>query len=723
MSEKNNYPFRNTSLSFEERVSDLVSRLTLKEKVLLMMHNSQPVERLGIPEYNWWNECLHGVARAGIATVFPQAIGMAAMFDTEFFKKIAEAISNEARAKHHESLRRGDRGMYKGLNFWTPNINIFRDPRWGRGQETYGEDPFLTGRMAVAFIKTVQGEHPKYLKIAATAKHYAAHSGPEALRHSFDAKVSERDLRETYLAAFMDCVVEANVESIMGAYTRTNGEVCCASKRLLVDILRGEWGFSGHVVSDCGAICDFHQHHKVTKSAPESAALAIKMGCDLNCGETFVYLLKAVEEKLIDEEDIDKSLKRILMTAFKLGLFDPPEEVPYASIPFEINDCEAHRLLAREAAAKSVVLLKNEKSLLPLSKNLKTIAVIGPNADSKDALLGNYNGTPSIFVTPLEGIRNKVSNETKVFYAEGCKLNETIELGHIGTLDRGFGEALAYAERADVVIACLGLNAFYEGEQGDAVDSPANGDRTRLDLPGMQQKLLERLYTIGKPVVLVLLSGSALAVNFAAEKIPAILQAWYPGEEGGNAIADVLFGDYNPAGRLPVTIPKSVEQLPEMEDYNMRGEKGRTYRYMKDEPLYPFGFGLSYTAFEYKNLRLSKQVLSKGEDLEISAEVSNIGRVAGEEAAQLYLSYPEQIGYAPVRQLRGFARLALEPGETKKARFVIKSEKIALYNEAGVLTLTPGKYSVLVAGSQGDKRSLELGAAKPLIKEFEISAE
>jgi len=591
--------YKDIALTFEDRARDLVSRMTIEEKVSQMMHSAPAIERLGVPAYNWWNECLHGVARAGVATVFPQAIGLAAMWDVDLMGEIADVISTEGRAKHHEAVRQGDYGIYRGLTFWTPNINIFRDPRWGRGHETYGEDPYLTARLGVAFVKGLQGDHPTYLKAVATPKHFAVHSGPEKDRHSFDAVVSKKDLRETYLPAFEACVKEAGAGSVMGAYNRTNGEPCCASKTLLIDILRDEWGFDGYVVSDCGAIQDIHQHHQVTTCTAESAALSVTNGCDLECGCVYANLMTALEKGLISEETIDRALVRLFTARFRLGMFDPPEQVPYAQIPYEANDCEEHRQLARKAARESIVLLKNEpgsptyeggvgRGLLPLRKDLNSIAVIGPNADSLDVLLGNYFGTPSRYVTPLEGIRNAVSADTRVWYAKGCEL--------LGNSTDGFSEAVSAAERSEVVVICPGLSPQIEGEAGDAFNSDAGGDRTHIDLTGVQQQLLERIVAVGKPVVLVLLNGSALAINWANEHVPAILEAWYPGQEGGTAIADVLFGDYNPSGRLPVTFPKSLEQLPPFEDYSMQG---RTYRYMTEEPLYPFGYGLSYTRFEY----------------------------------------------------------------------------------------------------------------------------
>jgi len=685
-----NKDYLNTDLPFSDRARDLVSRMTLDEKVSQMMHDSPPIERLGVPAYNWWNECLHGVARAGVATVFPQAIGMAAMWDAELMYGIADVISTEGRAKHHEALRQGDRGVFRGITFFTPNINIFRDPRWGRGHETYGEDPYLTGRLGVAFVKGIQGDDPKHLKGVATAKHYAVHSGPEPARHTFDARVSPKDLRETYLAAFEACVREGKVESIMGAYNRTDGEPCCASKKLLIDILRGEWGFDGFVVSDLGAIPDIHDHHHFTNNVYESVALAVKNGCDFECGWVYGSLKEAVEQGLISEAEIDVALTRVFTARMKLGMFDPPENVSYASIPYEVNDCEEHRQLARKAARESIVLLKNDRRLLPLSKDLESIAVVGPNADSEDVLLGNYYGTPSRYVTLLQGIRNAVSPSTRVWYAQGCELT--------GDSTWGFSEAVSAAERANVVIVCVGLSPQLEGEEGDASKSEANGDRVTLHIPAIQQKLLERMVAVGKPVVLALTTGSAVSINWANENVPAIVNVWYPGEEGGTALADVLFGDYNPSGRLPVTFPKSVDQLPPFEDYSM---VGRTYRYMTEEPLYPFGYGLSYTTFEYFDLKLSSAQLAAGDDLKVTVRVRNSGAYAGDEVVQMYLSDLEASVRVPVRSLVGFTRVSLEPGAAQEVSFTITSEQMRIVNDAGERVLEPGKFRVEVGGWAG----------------------
>lgn len=704
------------SLGFEERARDLVSRMTLEEKVTQMLHASPAIPRLGIPAYNWWSEALHGVARAGVATVFPQAIGMAATFDEELIYKVADIISTEGRAKYHENIRKGDRDIYKGLTFWSPNINIFRDPRWGRGHETYGEDPYLTGRLGVAFVKGIQGNDRKYLKAAACAKHYAVHSGPESERHSFNAVVSQKDLRETYLPAFKELVQEAGVEAVMGAYNRTNGEPCCGSKTLLNDILREEWGFKGHVTSDCWAIKDFHEGHMVTKTAPESVAMALKNGCDVNCGNLYANLLIAHKEGLVSEEDIDRAVTRLFVTRMKLGMFDDPEHVPYSNIPYELNSCKEHTDFSVEVAKKTMVLLKNEANLLPLARSkLKSIAVIGPNADSREALLGNYNGTPDQYVTVLDGIRAAVGPDTRVYYSMGCPLYRDKSSFLTQPKDL-FGEALAIAERADVVVMCLGLDATLEGEEGDTSNEFASGDKPNLNLPGLQQELLERIYATGKPIVLVLMSGSALAVKWADEHIPAILQAWYPGGRGGEAVAAVLFGDYSPSGRLPVTFYATNEELPDFCDYSM---SNRTYKYMKNEALYPFGYGLSYTKFEYRSITVTEQVQA-GESVNCTVKVRNIGNVASEETVQLYLRDVEASVEVPRWQLNGIRKIFLEPGCEKEVSFTLTPRQMALIDNDGKAVLEPGIFEVYIGGSQPDARSLKLTGTPVQKASFEV---
>jgi beta-glucosidase len=706
--------YQNPALSIPERVEDLVSQMTLAEKISQMVYDAPAIERLGIPKYNWWNECLHGVGRAGIATVFPQAIGLAATWNTDLMSQVAVAISDEARAKHHEAVRQGIREIYTGLTFWSPNINIFRDPRWGRGQETYGEDPYLTARMGVTFVQGLQGDDPHYLKLVATPKHYAVHSGPEHDRHHFDAQVSQRDLYDTYLPAFEACVREGKAVSVMGAYNRVNGEPACASPTLLEKILRGEWRFDGYVVSDCWAISDIYRHHQVVGTAPEAAALAVQAGCDLNCGGTYPALVESVAQGLISEETIDHAVKRLFTARFRLGMFDPPEQVPYTQIPYEVNDSPQHRFLALRAAQESIILLKNENDFLPLSKDLKTIAVIGPNADDPEVLLGNYNGTPSSSVTPLAGIRAKVSSGTEVLYAQGCHIiNEGTE---------GYAEAVALAERAEVVIFVAGISQLIEGEE-DQVEGVggglrSKGDRIDLDLPAVQEELLKAVHATGTPVVLVLINGSALAVNWAEAHLRAIVEAWYPGQAGGTAIVDVLFGDYNPAGRLPVTFYKSVTDLPDFNDYRMAG---RTYRYFRGQPLYPFGHGLSYTTFAYSDLRLSAGAIQPDQSLGLSVLVQNTGPRAGDEVVQVYVNYINKSTEIPIRQLQGFKRIHLAPGETKTVPFTLTPDQFALVNEQGQRVVEPGTYQLAVGGRQPTAEDMAGRGASMVIGMVEIS--
>jgi len=677
-------PFMDPDLPLADRVRDLIDRMTLAEKVGQTMHKAPSIPRLGVPAYNWWNECLHGVGRAGGATVFPQAIGMAASFNPVLMHQVATALSDEARAKHHQRIATGDCDQYFGLTYWSPNVNIFRDPRWGRGQETYGEDPHLSARMGVAFCKGLQGDDPKYLKLVATPKHYAVHSGPEPERHGFDAVVTGRDLRETYLPAFKACVKEAGAFSVMGAYNRTNGEPCCASRTLLQDILRDEWGFKGYVVSDCGAICDIHKHHQVTADAAESAALAVKNGCELNCGGVYASLLAAVDAGLITEPEIDVALTRLFTARFRLGMFDPPERVPYASIPSSTVNCDAHRALARQMARESIVLLKNTHSILPLGReNLRTIAVIGPTATDIQPLLGNYYGFSRRLVTPLEGIVGAVPPGMQVNYAKGCELAGTqpIDAALIGWQ---VGEA-------DVIVAVVGGSPALEGEEGEVAASDGGGDRLRIGLPGRQEELLQHLRDTGKPLVVVLTGGSPMAINWVEENADAALMLWYPGEEGGNAIADVLFGDCNPGGRLPVTFVKNMDQLPPFRDYAMTG---RTYRFMDETPLYPFGYGLSYTTFVYADLQT--------DTAQVSVSVTNTGDCAGDEVVQLYLRHENAPVPVPRHHLEGFVRITLQPGETRRVTFALQPEQFACYTDDGIPILGPGSHTVYVGGGQPD---------------------
>ena len=848
--EKNDFPFLDTRLSIEERVNDLVGRLTLEEKISQMMNAAPPIERLGIPAYNWWNECLHGVARAGLATVFPQAIGLGATWDEELMLRVATTISDEARAKHHNFVKENKRFIYQGLTFWSPNINIFRDPRWGRGQETYGEDPFLTGRLAVQFIRGLQGNDPKYFKTIATVKHFAVHSGPEPERHYFDATTDERDFREIYLPQFKMGIMEGKAYSVMCAYNRYEGEACCGSRRLLIDILRNEWNFDGYVVSDCGAIGDIYRHHKIVQTPEEAAALAVISGCDLECSNTYEHLNEAVKENLITENEINVAVKRLFTARFKLGMFDPPEMVEYTKIPYSIVDSKEHKELALETARESIVLLKNENNLLPLKKDVGTIAVIGPNSDEWLMLLGNYNGIPSDPITPLRGIKEKLSGHSKVLYARGCELAEGLpyyevissdvffhgnvkglnvqyynnkdlngdvlfsevdntlnadwkegaprddmdddnfsvrwsgelipiksgqyQLGIISTcntdlylndsvvantsyhfrneygdprlrktdpvfLEAGkkykikveaketYGdaqvqlvwsqpkdnikdqlkkEALQIAKQSDVIIMCMGLTARMEGEEMDIeLEGFDGGDRIRLDLPDVQQELIKEIYALGKPVVLVLLNGSALAVNWSNKNIPAIIEAWYPGQAGGTAIADVLFGDYNPGGKLPVTFYKSVEDLPLFEDYNLTTH---TYRYFKGEPLYPFGYGLSYTSFSYDNLKLDNNY-SVGDTVKLSVDVRNTGKVSGDEVVQVYISDLDAPVRVPIRSLKGFKRIHLKPGEVQTIDFSIVPDAFSIINDYNERVILPGKFEIYVGGGQPDSKGTETG--------------
>jgi len=843
--------YTNPDLSPELRADDLVSRLTLDEKVSQMLYISPAIPRLGIPSYNWWNEALHGVARAGKATVFPQAIGLAATWDTALMRRVATAISDEARAKYHESLRKGRHGIYEGLTFWSPNINLFRDPRWGRGMETYGEDPFLTGRMAVEFIRGMQGDDPVYLKTVATPKHFAVHSGPEPDRHSFDAVVSERDLRDTYLPQFRAAVVEGHAQSVMCAYNRFRGSPCCGSSELLQKILRDEWGFNGYVVSDCWAIMDFYTFHKVVPGAPEAAAMALKAGTDLNCGVTYDSLGVAVRKGLVGEDLVDKAVKRLLCARFRLGMFDPSDRVPYAKTSIAVLDSKEHRLLALETARKSIVLLKNDGKLLPLKKEIRTIAVIGPNADDRELLLGNYNGIPSRSVTPLGGIRAKVGAGAKILFSRGCDVAqgvlsfEPIPSKALSKTDKsagglrgeyfdnnrcagtpvlsrtdsvidfswwdlpaskeisvdtfsvrwtGFltsvvsgsfalgvnafgvcrlyiddsmfvqtsadhdaatkwkyislvagkplkvrleyrhlrpdavvrlvwsppvldpqGDALEIARRADVIVACLGLSPRLEGEEMDIkIPGFSGGDRVDLGLPEVQERLLQSLASLGKPIVLVLLNGSAVAINWASAHIPAIIEAWYPGEEAGTAIADVLFGDYNPSGRLPVTFYKSTEQLPPFSDYRMTG---RTYRYFTGEPLYRFGSGLSYTSFVYGNMSLP-QSAAVGETVHVSAVIENTGSREGEEVVQLYVARTTSSVHVPLRALQGFQRVLLRPGEKKKVTFSLPPAAFSYIDDSGARTVEGGSFQISIGGKQpvsapaGDDRGIVGGAVR-----------
>lgn len=833
----------NSRLSFEERTDDLLSKLSIEEKTALMRYDSPAIPRLGIKAYNWWNECLHGVARAGRATVFPQAIGMAAMWDSEQMYSIATAISDEARAKYNDFQRQGKHGIYQGLTFWSPNINIFRDPRWGRGMETYGEDPYLTAEMAIPFIKGLQGNDPRYMKLVATVKHFAVHSGPESTRHSATVWPTDYDLQETYLPHFERTVKEGGAYSVMCAYQRLRGIPCCGSQ-FLENILRNEWNFGGYIVSDCWAIKDFYDKnaHNMLPTPEESAAMAVQAGTDLNCGVVYAQsLLKAVQKGLVTEAEINTSVRRLLLARMKLGEFDPPSEVPFSAIPLSVVDGETHQAVALDAARKSMVLLKNDKNILPISKKIKRVAVIGPNANNPEILHGNYNGYSMHQVTPLEGIRKKLPGAT-VQYAPGCRLAEELPLltaiapehlytdstlkangltgsyfsksdfgGTIvhtrtdknidfvwwtqapfddmnsssfsvrwegvlvppvsgryaigGEAFNGFdiyidgkrlvkgnksehdprreyefmeleanrkyrirydylqnqpeysiarlvwdrpnpelvNEALQVARKAEVVILCMGLSPSLEGEEMKVkVAGFDHGDRQNIELPAVQTALMKEILKLGKPTVLVLLNGSAVAFNWEAANIPAILEAWYPGQAGGTAVADILFGDYNPSGRLPLTFYKSIDQIPAFEEYSM---KGKTYRYFEKEPLYEFGYGLSYTSFEYKVSESSDRIKA-GEPIRLTVEVKNSGKRAGEEVVQLYVSLPDSKLQKPIRSLQGFRRVALKPGESRLFEFELQPSQFSARDQNNIAVVEPGRVRVSVGGKQPDAASV-----------------
>lgn len=693
---------------FVQRAKELVGKMTLHEKVFQTLNAAGAIKRLGIPAYNWWNEALHGVARAGTATVFPQAIGIAATFDEDLVERIAEEISTQGRAKFNMQQKYGDADIYKGLTFWAPNVNIFRDPRWGRGHETFGEDPYLTSRLGVRFIRGIQGRDEKLMKAAACAKHFAVHSGPEDVRHSFNAEVSKQDLYETYLPAFKKCVQEGKVEAVMGAYNRTNGEPCCGSKTLLQDILRNEWGFKGHITSDCWAIKDFHENHHVTSGIVESVAMAMNAGCDLNCGNLFIYLEKAVKEGRVSEERIDEAVTRLFTTRMKLGMFDDTSGHPYSQIGYDVIDSEKSRELNFEAARKSLVLLKNKDNILPLHKDkLKTIGIIGPNANNRRALVGNYEGTASRYFTISEGIQDYVGKDVKVYYSEGCHLHKEHVSG-LGVKNDRISEVKAVCEMSDVIIACMGLDSGLEGEEGDQGNEYASGDKPDLRLPGLQEDVLRVIIESRKPVVVLLLSGSALTVPYADEHADAILQCWYPGAEGGRAVAAILFGDYAPEGKLPITFYRTTEELPAFTDYNMQG---RTYRYMKQQALYPFGYGLSYTDFMVSNISFSTTEIDNDISIFCDMLVENIGSMPGAETLQVYVKAPKED--APNAQLKALVKVYLEMGESKRVRLTLLPEDFGLYDENGCLKLCRGEYKVYVGTSQPDSRSRCLLGREP----------
>ncbi|MBQ8814259.1 MAG: glycoside hydrolase family 3 C-terminal domain-containing protein [Lachnospiraceae bacterium] len=718
------------TMDFEQRARELVSRMTLEERASLLRFDSLPVERLNVPRYHWWNEALHGVARAGTATVFPQAIGLAAMFDEEGLKEIADIIATEARAKYNQFVKEEDRDIYKGLTMWSPNVNIFRDPRWGRGQETYGEDPYLTSRLGVAYIKGLQGDG-KYLKAAACAKHFAVHSGPEELRHEFNAEVSQKDLWETYLPAFEACVTEAKVEGVMGAYNRTNGEVCCASKTLMKDILRDKWKFDGYYTSDCWAIKDLHEYHGITNSPVESAAVALKAGCDINCGNTYLLVMQAYQKGLVTEEEITEAAVHAIRTRMRLGQFD--DDCEYDQIPYDVVGCRAHREAAIRAAEKSMVLLKND-GILPLGKDTKKLAVIGPNADSRWPLFANYQGTPPRYMTVLEGIET-VAVDTRIHYAEGCHIfNERIRREALP--DDRISEAVIAAKEAGLAVVCVGLDKRYEGEQPDEGNREAGGesDKSSLALPNSQLRLLKAVIATGVDVIVVNMTGSAIDMKWLDEtpNVRAILQSWYPGGEGGLAVARVLFGEINPSGKLPITFYRSTAELPPITDYAM---KGRTYRYMESPALYPFGYGLSYTKYKYSDLSveadasapsesartISRQsgcaedeLIDLGSGAIVTVTVENTGSMDGEEIVQLYIKDLESEYEVRNHRLAAFARVALKAGEKKTVTLKLKEKAFQIVDNDGVRRKDGNRFMICVGGSQPDECSAELLGQRPL---------
>lgn len=700
------FPFMNYELPVAERVNDLVSRLTMEEKISQMQHTASAIDRLGIPQYNWWNECLHGVARNGIATVFPQAIAMAATFNPSLIQQEADAISTEARAKYYEAISKNSHEIYQGLTFWSPNINIFRDPRWGRGQETYGEDPFLTSQIGKAFVQGLQGNDPTYFKVIATAKHFAVHSGPESQRHKFDAWPTQRDLYETYLPAFEVLVKEAKVYSVMTCYNRVFGTPSSANTFLFKETLREKWGFKGYVVSDCWAVSDIYNFHNFVPTAEKAASLSVKAGTDLSCGPEYGSLLNALELGYITENEINTSVKRLFEARFKLGLFDPPSKVGYASIPATDYNTEANRRLAREVARQSIVLLKNDKNVLPFSRKVKSIAVIGPYSNDTSVLLGNYNGIPSQPVTILNGILSRAGKGIKVVYCQGVERPEIQALRPENTnlsTDPSFMEAISLGKKSDVIVFVGGISPNLEGEEMDVkVPGFSAGDRTTLDLPQNQQLLLEQLKATGKPIILILTNGSALAVNWAKDNATAILEAWYPGEEGGNAVADVLFGDYNPAGRLPVTFYKSVNDIPAFEDYSM---KGRTYKYFNGSPLYAFGYGLSYTTFKFNSSEFKSQLLTESDTIVLSVNLTNTGNREGDEVIQVYIKQPKELKDQPIKTLVAFKRVHFLNGESRETEIKIPVNRLRHFNTLiNDYSVAHGNYELLIGASSDDIR-------------------
>lgn len=691
-------PFRNPDLPVEQRVTDLLSRLTLEEKVNLMKHDAPAVPRLGIPAYNWWNEALHGVARTPEkVTVFPQAIAMAATFDPEGLQRVGDIASTEGRALFNEALAAG-KGIpqYRGLTYWTPNINIFRDPRWGRGQETYGEDPYLTAKMGAAMVRGLEGSDPFYLKAVACAKHYAVHSGPEGNRHVFDARVSPHDLWDTYLPAFRELVVKAKVHGVMCAYNRLDGQPCCGHNELLQDILRNQWHFNGYVTSDCWAVNDFAHNHKTHSNDTEAVADAVLSGTDLECGNLYPRLVQAVEQGIITEKEINVSLARLLEIQFRLGMFDPVARNPYASIGRKVIECPEHKAHAYNMARKSMVLLKNEGNILPLdSTKVRRIALVGPNINNESTLLANYFGVPSEIITPYKSLKKRFGNRIQIDTITG--------VGFVAPLPAAPSpaEVARKAADTDVIIFVGGISADYEGEAGDAGAAGyggfASGDRTTIALPAPQTEFLKELKKTGRPIILVNMSGSVMSFEWESDNVDAILQAWYGGQAAGDAITDILFGSYNPSGRMPLTTYKSDRDLPDFEDYSMAG---RTYRYFKGDVRYPFGHGLSYTTFSYSPLTAPDSVTT-GHDATVSVTVKNTGKREGDEVVQLYVSHsPEGRVSVPVRSLKGFRRVSLKPGESRKVSFTLTPEELGLVDNRGNLVMAPGALQIYIGGGQ-----------------------
>ncbi len=692
------FPWYNPEIAFEERLQLLIDEMTIEEKISQLTFDAAAIERLGVPEYNWWSEALHGVARNGRATVFPQPIGMGATFDRDLIHRVFTAVSDEGRAKFAISQELENYAQYAGLTFWTPNINIFRDPRWGRGMETYGEDPYLTAQLGMEVVRGLQGDHPKYLKSGACAKHYAVHSGPEALRHEFDAITSMKDLHETYLPAFKSLVTEANVESVMGAYNRVLGEPACASKLLYQEILMDEWGFKGHFLSDCWAIRDFHTGHMVTSDVAESAAMALNHGVSLNCGNSFPALKEALDRGLVTEATIDQRLATLFITRFELGLFDPPSWNPYNDIDESVINCEEHEEIAYEAALKSMVLLKNNGAL-PLKKDLKTLYITGPQANNSTVLLGNYYGLSNKLVNILEGITSRVSAGTTVDYRMGAQ--ESVK--NINPVDWASGGAKDH----EATIVVLGISQLLEGEEGESLASPSLGDRLDLNLPANQLEYLRKLKEgHDNPVIVVMTGGSPITMPEVEELADAILWVWYPGQEGGSAVADLIFGNAVPSGKLPLTFPESVDQLPPYEEYSM---KERTYRYVTSKPLYPFGYGLSYTEFAFNDLHLDRDEIAADESLTVSVKVKNNGDLDADEVVQLYVSVPDPDGIQPRWSLKNFTRVTLEKGSSTEVSFKLNSQALEQFNQEGKAEVIPGEYRVYVGNGSPGKRSEELG--------------